>query len=137
MEGDGERHAWECYDILEQENARLEGTLAGMRFRLAEFRLHSEERLWWMMLVHAEAVDRYVPKEDILLHMRVNGLIRCTLRDKFKMNLDPLGDHARDRYQDLVEEERAKEKAKDERDKKVDEILATLKKEYAHLFEKK
>lgn len=88
--------------------------------------MSKEERLWWMMLVHSEAVYQHVPQEDILLWIRINGMIRCHVRDTFKLNLDTIGDKARDKYEELVEEYRAKEKAEAERDEKVDKLLAEL-----------
>ena len=81
--------------------------------------MKAQERLWWMMLSHAESVSQYVPKEDLLLHVRVNGLIRCTLRDKFKLNLDTLSDKARNQYQDMIEAERLK-------DEECDRLLESL-----------
>lgn len=77
-------------------------------------------------MVHSESVYQYVPKEDILMWMRINGMIRCYIRDTFKVNLDPIGDHARDKYLELVEEYQAKEKTEAERDEKLDKLLEEL-----------
>jgi hypothetical protein len=75
--------------------------------------MDSEERLWWNILVEAEMLSESASRHDGALALRyfqVAAKARVTLRDKFGINLDTLGEKAREQVMVLEEEMAAKER---------------------------
>ena len=64
--------------------------------------MKDRERALWMMLVESEARSPHATEETVLAHLRVNGEIRCALRDEFNLNLDTLSEAAVEKLDDLV-----------------------------------
>ena len=71
----------------------------------------AEERHWWMVLVDAEALASVASGENILAWDHASSVARCTLRDRFGVNLDDFMPAARDTARTLAQQYWDKEAA--------------------------
>jgi len=96
-----------------------------------------EERLWWAVLVLADADSERAGKngrgedgpsgrEETLFPHYIGGKARVALRDKFGHNLDTLFAKAKERYEDLYAAEHAKIASEKERRAELDALLGRL-----------
>jgi hypothetical protein len=88
--------------------------------------IRDEERVLWMALAMADMAIYSHEGEECLLSHEASCEIRRRLVEQFKLNLDKFSEEAREVFDKIYAERKAKSDAEKERAKQVEELLSEV-----------